>query len=255
MNFAIDQYSHLNSPIHRWDERYKLIGLLTLMFAFASVQDLRLIPVMLGVTLIFYSLSKLPFSFLLKRLTYPGFFLLGVIGLLPFLSGETILWQWGFLAIRQEGCLAVLLIVSRFLAILTLGFVLVGTSPFLNLIKALRSLGLSPILTDMILISYRYLFELGYQFKTMQKASRLRGFKPHQFNLRTLQVYAALAGSLLVRSYQQSEQVYKAMKLRGYGIKIAPNPHKKGGFDQYSAIALFLTLAIAASVIGFEIVF
>lgn len=254
MNFAIDQYSHLNSPIHRWDERYKLIGLSTLMFAFAAVQDLRLIPIMLLVTLIFYSLSKLPLYFLLQRLTYPGFFLLGVIGLLPFMSGETILWQWGFLTIRQEGCLAVLLITSRFLAILTLGFVLLGTSSFLNLIKALRSLGLSPILTDMILISYRYLFELGHQFKTMQKASKLRGFKPHHLNYRTLQVYAALAGSLLVRSYQQSEQVYKAMKLRGYGIKIGANSHKKGGVNGYSAIALFLTLGIAACVIGFELV-
>lgn len=255
MNFSIDQYSHLNSPIHRWDERYKLIGLFTLMFAFAAVQDLRLIPVMLLITLIFFSLSKLPLSFLIERLTYPGFFLLGVIGLLPFFSGQTILLQWGVLTVRQEGCLAVLLIVSRFLAILTLGFVLLGTSSFLSLIKALRSLGLSPILTDMIFISYRYLFELGYQFKTMQKASRLRGFNPHQFNRRTLQVYAALAGSLLVRSYQKSEQVYKAMKLRGYGNKMAPSPHKKGGVDGYSAIALFLTLIIAASVIGFELIY
>ena len=36
---AIDSYSHLSSPLHRWDARAKLIGLLAVMLAFASIQQ------------------------------------------------------------------------------------------------------------------------------------------------------------------------------------------------------------------------
>ncbi|MBE9146052.1 cobalt ECF transporter T component CbiQ [Planktothrix mougeotii] len=253
MNFSFDEYANVNSPVHRWDVRAKIIGLLVLMFAFASVEDLRLVPVILTITVLFYSLSQLPLEFLLRRLTYPGFFLVGVVGLLPFLSGNTIIWQGGIITIRQEGCLAVLLIASRFLAIFTLGLVLLGTSSFLTLIKGLRSLGLSPILTDIMLISYRYLFELGHQFQKMQRATQLRGFQPRNISRRNLQIYAALTGSLLIRSYQQSQQVYKAMQLRGYGAPTQLRTPKKVTLDGYSAIALLLTLLIASSLIGFEL--
>jgi cobalt/nickel transport system permease protein len=253
MNWDLETYEQFNSPLHRWDVRYKIIGLFALMFAFASVQDLRLIPAILSISVLFYFLSQLPLKFLLHRLTYPGFFLLGVIGLLPFLSGNTIIYQWGIITLRLEGCQGVLLIISRFLAIFTLGLVLLGTSSILSIVKGLRSLGLSPILTDMMLISYRYLFELGHQFQKMQRATQLRGFKPHQFSRKNLQIYAALTGSLLIRSYQQSQQVYKAMKLRGYGNLSQPQTQKKVTPDSYSAIALFITLLIAISLIGIQL--
>lgn len=253
MKFDFEDYTHFNSLLHRWDVRYKIIGLFALMFAFASVDDLRLIPAILSISVLFYSLSQLPLKFLWHRLTYPGFFLLGVIGLLPFLSGDTIIFQWGIISLKLEGCQAVLLIISRFIAIFTLGLVLLGTSSTLSLIKGLRSLGLSPILTDMMLISYRYLFELGHQFQKMQRATQLRGFKPHHFSRRNLQIYSALTGSLLIRSYQQSQQVYKAMKLRGYGTLSQQRTQKKVTLDRYSAIALFITLLIATSLIGIQL--
>ncbi|NEP42619.1 MAG: cobalt ECF transporter T component CbiQ, partial [Okeania sp. SIO2H7] len=257
MKFALDEYAHLNSPIHRWEPRYKLIGLIALIFAFASVRDWHLIPAMLLVTGILYAFSKLPLSFLWKRLRYPGFLLLGIVLFLPFVSGKTIIWQLGFLTLRREGFLASLLIASRFLAIMTTGFVLFGTSSFLTTIKAMRRLGLSPILADIILLSYRYLFEISRQLRMMQKASKLRGFEPRKFSRRNLSVYAALTGSLLVRSYEDSKQIYKAMQLRGYGnvLKdekraIAPqNTSLTPNKSKSDAIALFLCLFIAASFI------
>lgn len=251
MKLTLDEYAYLNSPIHRWDVKGKLIGLLAVIFAYAWVEDLRLIPGILITTIILYFLSKLPLSFLLNRLTYPGLFILGIVALLPLTSGETILGQWGPFSLRQEGCLAAILIVSRFLAMFTTGVVLFGTHPFITTIKAMRSLGLSPILADMILLSYRYLFELGHQLTMMQRATQLRGFQPRKITRRNLQVYAALAGSLLVRSYQQAEEVYKAMQLRGYGTSIQEK--EQFSLDRYSLVALTLSLTIAISFVSLEI--
>lgn len=261
MKLLLDEYAHLNSPIHRWDVRYKLIALMALMFAFATVTDWYLMPLMLLVTAMIYGVSKLPLSFLVTRLRYPSFFLLGMIFLLPFLSGNTIIWQLGFLTIRQEGCLAVILIVSRFFAIMTTGLILFGTSSFLSTIKGMRQLGLSPIITDMLLLSYRYIFELSHQLNMMLKATKLRGFKRSQISWRNLSVYAALTGSLLVRSYQQAEQVYKAMLLRGYGNvlnqknnAIYSTPLNDIRFNS-DAIYLFISLIISAAFVGTEIYF
>ncbi len=213
----IDEYSSLNSPLHRWELRCKLIGFLVLIFAFSFVRDLVMLLAMIAVTAAVYIISRLPVSFMLRRLRYPSFFLLVVVLVLPFVSGQTILMSLGPLDLRQEGLLSVLLIAIRFLSILTIGLVLFGTAPFLNTIKAMRALGLPAIMADMVLLSFRYLHEIGSDLRKMQIAAKLRGFHHQRFSLRSLSVPAWLSGSILVHSYERSEWVYKAMLLRGYG--------------------------------------
>jgi cobalt/nickel transport system permease protein len=91
---------------------------------------------MLGITGLLYGLSQLPLTFLRQRLSYPGLFILAVVIVLPLTSGDTVLWQWGWLTLRQEGMEAMTLIVCRFLSILTIGFILLGTTPFLTIIQS-----------------------------------------------------------------------------------------------------------------------
>jgi cobalt/nickel transport system permease protein len=251
MDLELDAYAYLDSPFHRWDARYKLVGLMALIFAFSYVRDLRLLLAMLLVTTVLYAASGLPPAWLLARLRYPGACLLIVAVLLPFLSGSTVLVQIGPLALRLEGCLELLRIVVRFVSILTVGLVLFGTAPFLTAIKAMRALGLPPILADMTLLAYRYLFEIGGDLARMETAMRLRNFRAHRFSAQGLGNLAALAGSLLVRSYERSDRVYKAMILRGYGQ--AP----RGALDEFDAgrtdaILLAGLLLVAAGFVGAE---
>ncbi|MCL6435789.1 MAG: cobalt ECF transporter T component CbiQ [Leptolyngbyaceae cyanobacterium HOT.MB2.61] len=251
----LDTHTNGDSPIHCWRPAQKLIGLGVLVFAFAAVQDLRLVPAMLLVTGGLYAASGLPVSLLLNRFRYPGFFLLGIILLLPFVSGGTVVWQWGILALRQEGCITVLLITARFFSILTLGLILLGTTPFVTLVRTMRSLGLPPVLADMTLLSYRYLYDIADNLATMQTAMRLRGFSNRTRkglllpNGQTLKQLAALAGSLLIRSYEQAEQVYQAMRLRGYTLQNSKFKTQSSKFKtlSWSTTALFLTLLVAAS--------
>ena len=258
VNLGLDEHAYLDSPLHRWDARCKLIGLMALIFAFSFVQDLRVLPLILAITAILYAVSKLPFSYLLTRLRYPGVFLLAVAILLPFFSGSTVIARLGPIALRQEGVLDFLLIVVRFVCILTVGLILFGSAPFLTTIKAMRALGLPPILADMMLLSYRYLFEIGHDLKTMETSMRLRNFHAHRFSLRGLDALASVSGSLLVRSYEQAERVYKAMTLRGYGCLPPGGPTRGGDEFQASprdAIILGCVLLTAVVVIAAEIFF
>lgn len=246
---TVDEYSGLNSLFHRWDPRCKLIGFVALIFAFSFVRDLRVLLAVVVATAIISVVSKLPVSFIVSRWRYPSLFLLVLVLILPFVSGQTIVMSIGPLDVRQEGLNAVLLIATRFLAILTVGSVLFGTAPLLTTIKAMRALGLPGILADIMLLAFRYLHEIGSDLRRMQTSMKLRGAGGNHFSLRGLRIPAWLSGSILVRSYERSEWVYKAMIMRGYGQA----PHYKGDFQtrasDIAALAVFL-LAAAGLVVG-----
>ena len=251
MKLGLDEYINLDSPFHRWEARYKLIGLITLIFAFSFVRDLRMLLAMVGVTIVIYVISKLPASFILSRLRFPSFFLLALVLTLPFLSGQTAVLSIGPLDMHREGLLSVLLITTRFISILTIALVLFATTPLLTTIKAMRALGLPGIMADMALLALRYIQEIGQDLKKMQTSMRLRGFRKRRLSIYGLRTLAWLGGSILVHSYERSEWVYKAMILRGYGHA----PHPRAEFQAYhrDMVTLGIILMIAAGFITGDI--
>lgn len=252
MKLALDAHANLDSPLHRWEPRARLIGLAGLILAFSVVQRLQLLPAMLAVTIALYTVARLPLFFLWKRLRSPGFFLLMMALLLPFLSGSTVILRVGPLALRQEGLLDTVLIVGKFVSIMTVGLVLFGVAPFLTTIEAMRALGLPPLLADMTLFSYRYIYEIGDDLAMMQTAMGLRGFRARRLGGRSLGVLASLVGSILVRSYEQSERVYKAMVLRGYG-QSSRRRDGNGRVHPRDALTLALVLLVAGGFVAAEI--
>ncbi len=250
-----DVYIPGQSVVHRWAARPKLLSLLALMFAIATVRHLMLLPWVFGVVAGLYLWSQLPLTYLWRRLPYPGLFIVAMVGLLPWISGETVLWQWSIFSLRLEGLQTAALIAGRFVAILTTGFVLLGTTPFLTLLEAMRSLGIPTLLTDMTLLTYRYLFDVANQLATMRQAMQLRGYGHSR---QTVQQHchwlAALFGSLLLRSYEQSQRVYSAMRLRGYGQHPPRTLNTVARAERGSlAWPTILTLVAAASVVIWEL--
>ncbi|NEO84435.1 MAG: cobalt ECF transporter T component CbiQ [Spirulina sp. SIO3F2] len=245
MPLAIDRYAHLNSPIHRWELRTKFVGFLAIMMVCGTLQH----PILLGaialLTAGLYALSRLPRPFLWAYWRYPGT-LIGIVLLLtPWLVGDTVIWQWGPLQLTQEGLLRVVQIAVRFLCLVTLSVVLLGTAPLARSLRTLQSLGVPSLLVDMALLTYRYLQVCDRNRRTMQNAMRLRGFEPQKFSRRNLRLWALLAGNLLVRSYDQSIRVYQAMLLRGYGQRAQAGQRQQGSIGMSSWLGLMGMVAIA----------
>lgn len=216
--FGFDEYVNLKSPVHAWHPQCKLVGIGILIFTISGLQDGRTLAVAALITASLYKLSQLPIKFWQQRLQIPGIILAAMVGILPLIRGNTILWQWGILSIRQEGLFSALAISTRFVLMLTLALILFGTAPFLTIVQSMRRLGLPAILADMLLLAYRYLSEIAENLSALQRAMRLRGFTFTQFNYRYLSIIAAIIGTLIIRSYEQSERIYHAMRLRGYGL-------------------------------------
>lgn len=233
--------SAARSLLGRWEARLKVPALLLLVFSFAFVRDLLLLPVLVLIAAIIYALSGLPFSHLLIRARLPGFFLIAMAIILPFWSGQTIIWQLGPLALRQEGLLGLLLIVVKFFTILTVVIALFGTTSLPQLTVALRTIGIPWLITDLLLFTYRYLYQLASDLRQMRTAVRLRGFTGTSVS--ALKPLAFIAGTMLVRSQEQSERVFQAMTLRGYGNSSLPLP----SFRPLPVDFLLLAVAISLS--------
>lgn len=212
--------STADGPLYRWDARFKLVGLFCLVFGFAAVRDLWLLPLMVLVALAVYQMSGMPYSFLLRRLKVPGVFLLAMAVVLPFFSGETVLAEVGPLALRLEGSLALLSITARFFSIITVATALFASTAMAKLVGAMRSLGIPSLLGDLLLFTYRYIFQLSDDLGRARTAARLRGARTD--SVKSLKTNAYIVGSLLVRSHDQAERVLSAMVLRGYGNRETP---------------------------------
>lgn len=235
----------------RWDPRLKIIGLLLLAFTFSFVGQLFVLPVMAAATLAFVVLSGLPVRVLARKLRYPSLIILGLVLLLPVISGFTPLVQWGGLTVTAEGLNAALLIAVRFLCIVTLAAVFLGSTPLLVNIKAVQALGLPYIMADMALLVARYLEVFSRDLRQMRLAMKLRGHGDKVLSIQALKTMAWLTGSLIIRSYERSERVYMAMRLRGYGnIEAGVHPFKATRPD---VLALAGICALAGLVVWLEI--
>ncbi|MGB0562002.1 MAG: cobalt ECF transporter T component CbiQ [Spirulinaceae cyanobacterium] len=253
MPLAIDRYAHLRSPLHRWELRTKFVGFLAVMFVCGGLQHPALLGAIALVTAFLYRLSRLPRAFLLSYWRYPGALIAMVVLLMPWLVGETVIWQWGPLRLTQEGLLQVLQITVRFLCIVTLGVVLFGTSALAQSLRTLQALGVPSLLVDMGLLTYRYFQVSDRNRRTMQNAMRLRGFNPKKLSRRNLRLWAQLAGNLLVRSYDQSIRVYQAMVLRGYGQQTGLGRRQQQRIDRGSGWGLAVMVLVAAGLASAQI--
>ena len=188
------------------------------MIAIALVDRWALAPLILFFALGLYGLSRLPWGQWRDRLSYPTGFILLMVVLLPLTAGRTLTgWQVGPWGIYWEGLELAIVIFARFLSLFTVALVLLGSTPLLTLVRSLRAMGLSPVLVDLFLLTYRYLNDIQNNWQRMMISARLRGFEWKWYRRRHWATLVQLLGSLLVRSDQQAQRVHQAMILRGYG--------------------------------------
>ncbi len=95
------------------------------------------------------------------------------------------------------------------------------TTPFHDLIDALRELRLPRLMVEIISFMYRYLGVLGDEATRMNRAKASRAAvgergRPGGSLAWRAKVTGSMVGSLFVRSYERSERVYAAMQSRGF---------------------------------------
>ena len=165
-------------------------------------------------------------------------------------QGETLaLINLGFteLSVRSGGVLKGGELAIRILSGMMLLLCFAMTSPLPKLMQAVRWFRVSPILIELTLIMYRYIFLLLEEASRIRTAQRSRlGYVRPKLAINSA---ATLGGMVLLRSFDRAEQSFAAMRCRGYQGHIHPTipssmTGKDWGVAAIGSLALIIPLVV-----------
>ena len=222
----LDRYREGTSLIHRLDPRLKLLATLAFVLATTTTPPgswLAFVP-LAALALSAIVSAEVPLTEALKRSTIALPFA-GMVALsLPFTRSGEVLWSWTVLGwpltVTDEGVqLFVAVVVKAWLSVMFSGL-LVATTPFPDLLKAMRLLRVPAVLTATISFMYRYLFVLTDEAMRLQTARAARSAGSGRTVWWRARVLGGMIGSLFIRSYERGERVYAAMLSRGFAGEV-----------------------------------
>jgi cobalt/nickel transport system permease protein len=214
MRAEAELYARGVSPLHDWDARWKAVTLALVVGVLVTLGSVgaALAGVFLGFGLL--ALGRLPAGLVLRRLLVAQALLLPCVVILPFtVPGEA--QAWGPVVVRREGVELALLLNLRALAVLTVGFAVVYSTPMVVLLRAVQALGFPRRMVEITLMTYRYLFTLGWELTRMRWALIVRGFR-NRARFATYRALAQVLGVTLLRSLERTERVRQALYCRGF---------------------------------------
>ena len=222
----LDRYIPRQSPVHRADARLKIV------LALAAVLGIALLPVGTFGAYAFVWLVLVGASALARlgplRLVRGSWivlpFVLVAVPLLFTRPGEALVTvELGpiVLTVTDAGLRDTLSIMAKSWLSVQAALLLAYTTPFADLVDALRALRIPAVIVAIISFMYRYLAVLTAEAGRMSRARQSRsaqapgGRSGGSFTWRA-RVTGAMVGSLFIRSYERSERIYAAMLARGF---------------------------------------
>ena len=199
------------------DPRVKVLSLIALLIAVVLSRSLPVIVGLYVVALILARLSLVPMGFFVKRVWLFMPFFTGVIALPAlFITPGPPLVQLPFgLVITQTGAQTALFLLMRVSTSVSLGILLILTTPWNTVLKALGVLRIPDMFVLILGMTYRYIYLLLHTTNDMflSRKSRVVG---RLSSAEERRIIAASAGTLLSKSLHLSSEVYLAMQSRGF---------------------------------------
>jgi cobalt/nickel transport system permease protein len=260
----LDPYHSGCSLVHRTDARVKLV------LALAFILTTTLTPVgawplyllLLVIVLSLEVLSDVGVGYILKRALLALPFILAALPLIFTIPGISLfsftLGVWEFSASIQG--------VERFTSIamkswisIQMAILLTTTTPFPDILAAMRAMRIPRMLVAIFGLMWRYLFVFADEALRLLRARTARSGVSDDSGLRIggsiawrAQTAGGLAGNLFVRSLERSERIYVAMLARGYDGEVRSLPQEK--IEPFNWIILgfggaMLILVLALSIV------
>lgn len=223
----LDPYQPRTSPVHALDSRAKLV--LTLAFVLTAAlmptgawaAYLLLLALVVSVEL----LSLLGVGFVVKRASLALPFVLAALPLLFTVEGRPVFE----VAVGASSFAASVEGLERFVSValkswlsVQAAVVLAATTPFPDLLQAMRSLGFPRLIIGIFGLMWRYLFLLVDESLRLMRARSARSGESEvrRRSGGTLawraRVAGGMVGNLFLRAYERSDRIYAAMLARGY---------------------------------------
>lgn len=258
----IDQYRSGTSPVHRLDARVKLV------LAIAYILVASLIPVgawpayaLLFTFAVAATLASGMSLWLVQRRALVAIpFALAAVTVIFTMQGPVVfaisLGPWDLEA-TEPGLVRFFSILVKSWLSVQIAVLLAATTPFPDLMAAMRALHFPRVLVAIISFMWRYIFVLVDEAMRLSRARDARsavcpGLKSGgQISWRA-KVVGGMAGNLFLRSYSRSERIYQAMLARGYqGELRALASSQLNSFDVAlgAVVTIYLLVVLIAGIV------
>jgi len=208
-------FTRVDSIISDIDPRIRIVYAVIFSVIVAITDKVVVAGLALAFSMIFSILVRLKIKLILRRLLIVNFFIIVLWFILPFSLPGNIIFSLGNLNITYEGIVHTLLITIKCNAIVLTWIAMISSCGIFELVHAFSHLHIPDKLIYLFFLLYRYVYVLSDEYGTLRNTLRVRGFRPRT-SLLTYRTYGYVIGTLLLRSYDLSEQVHKAMICRGF---------------------------------------
>lgn len=223
---AIGQYYNINSLIHRLDPRIKLTLLLVFIIATFFVSTLPGLLVPLLFLLVAITLSRVPFSTVLKAIAPISFiFIFPLLFNFFFISSGQELLHWGPILVTDEGLWRGFFMTLRlFLLFLSANVLMLTTSSIAlcdavgSMLKPFERFGVPSFEISMMLsIALRFIPTLLEDFDRVRKAQLARGANLNSGGpIARIKALVPLLVPMFAQSFRHAEDLAYAMESRCY---------------------------------------
>jgi cobalt ECF transporter T component CbiQ len=240
-----ESLANKNGLLQRIDPRIKVIGMFGLIAATAMARNILTILGILLVALLAAVLSRIPIRTLATRIWIAAFLFTGALALPAiFITEGRVIARLPLLGwpVTAQGITAVAYLLSRVETAATIAMLLVLSTAWPNLLKALRALGVPALVVVVLSMTYRYSFLMLRTAHEMfeSRRSRMVGLLDGPERRR---VAASSVGVLLTKTVGLGNEVYLAMVSRGFlGEAYTLDEFEIGRLD-WTALIVFVVIA------------
>jgi cobalt/nickel transport system permease protein len=212
--------------LQTFDPRLKLVMFAALLITTGLAHNLLTVALIYIFTLGLAFLSRIPFNFFIKRVWlgipfFAGIIIIPSLFLVPGapLVSVTIPGLSLTLTMTYQALAGAILFVARVGTSVSLAILLVLTTPWADLLKALTVLHVPEAFVLILGMTYRYIFLFLHTLDDMLLARKSRTVGASSGSEQRQYIVASM-GTLMGKSFQMSNQVFQAMLARGFNGRI-----------------------------------
>jgi energy-coupling factor transport system permease protein len=224
------KYIKADTFVHRLDPRTKIIMLLCAAFTAASLRDLRALLALLALTVVYYTLARLPWRETKAAWSFFLLFIVVVVGFNTLLAGSggrsdtsPVLVQLPLgIAISWQNVIEAFSIMARMLVGAFMAIPITFTIPPTRFGVAFRGMGLNDRIAFAVDLAIRLVPTYAADFRSTIDAQRARGFEVDKLRggiLARLRRLAPLAVPVTMNAILSGEDITNALDMRGFGLR------------------------------------
>jgi len=230
------------------DPRVRVIGMLALVIAAALAHNITVVLFLLLAAIVLALTSAVATRTLALRVWTPVLAFTGIIAL-PALFLTPGVAVSASSPITRQGLYTAVMLIARVETAVTLTTVLVLTTPWTHMLKALRALYIPKEAVMMLAMAHRYIFLLAetarqmFESRESRRVGVLRGAEQRR-------LVAQTSGVLMSKSLDLSQDAFLAMQSRGYRGEVHVLSDLAMRAGDYVALFVFLGVAVLAIWLG-----